>query len=54
LHGNASWGVRNGGLKGWIRAARFPQTKSLDTFDFNAQPSLNKGAVSQTGALRMD
>ena len=28
-----------------IRAARFPQTKSLDTFDFNAQPSLNKALV---------
>ena len=28
-----------------IRAARFPQTKSLDTFDFPAQPSLNKPLV---------
>src|SRR3954454_11770584 len=28
-----------------IRAAWFPQTKSLDTFDFNAQPSLNKALV---------
>ena len=28
-----------------IRAARFPQTKSLDTFDFAAQPSLNKPLV---------
>ena len=28
-----------------IRAARFPQTKSLDTFDFTAQPSLNKPLV---------
>ena len=28
-----------------IRAARFPQTKSLDTFDFTAQPSLNKALV---------
>jgi len=37
-----------------IRAARFPQTKSLDTFDFTAQPSLNKSAGSRTGALRMD
>jgi DNA replication protein DnaC len=25
-----------------IRLARFPQTKSFDTFDFAAQPSLNK------------
>ena len=25
-----------------IRLARFPQTKSFDTFDFTAQPSLNK------------
>ena len=28
-----------------IRQARFPQTKSFDTFDFNAQPSLNKTLV---------
>ena len=28
-----------------IRLARFPQTKSLDTFDFAAQPSLNKALV---------
>ena len=28
-----------------IRLARFPQTKSLDTFDFAAQPSLNKSLV---------
>jgi DNA replication protein DnaC len=28
-----------------IRAARFPQTKSLDTFDFQAMPSLNKALV---------
>jgi DNA replication protein DnaC len=28
-----------------IRLARFPQTKSLDTFDFTAQPSLNKSLV---------
>ena len=28
-----------------IRAARFPQTKSLDTFDFAVQPSLNKPLV---------
>jgi DNA replication protein DnaC len=27
------------------RLARFPQTKSLDTFDFTAQPSLNKALV---------
>ena len=28
-----------------IRQAHFPQTKSLDTFDFTAQPSLNKALV---------
>jgi len=28
-----------------IRQARFPQTKSLDTFDFKAMPSLNKSQV---------
>ena len=28
-----------------IRLARFPQTKSLDTFDFTAQASLNKALV---------
>ena len=28
-----------------IRAARFPAVKSLDTFDFTAQPSLNKPLV---------
>jgi len=28
-----------------IRLAHFPQTKSLDTFDFTAQPSLNKALV---------
>lgn len=28
-----------------IRMARFPQTKSFDTFDFVAQPSLNKALV---------
>jgi len=28
-----------------IRAAKFPQTKSLDTFDFKAIPSLNKTLV---------
>jgi len=28
-----------------IRQARFPQTKSLDTFDFRAIPSLNKALV---------
>jgi hypothetical protein len=28
-----------------IWAARFPQSKSPDTFDFNAQPSLNKALV---------
>ena len=30
-----------------IRAARFPATKSLDTFDFQAIPSLNKPLVMQ-------
>jgi DNA replication protein DnaC len=28
-----------------IRMARFPHTKSFDTFDFAAQPSLNKALV---------
>lgn len=28
-----------------IRAAKFPQTKSLDTFDFKAIPNLNKALV---------
>ena len=28
-----------------IRLARFPQTKSFDTFDFTSQPSLNKALV---------
>lgn len=28
-----------------VRAARFPQTKSLDTFNFNAKPSLNEALV---------
>ncbi len=28
-----------------IRLARFPHTKSFDTFDFNPQPSLNKSLV---------
>ena len=28
-----------------IRLARFAQTKSFDTFDFTAQPSLNKALV---------
>ena len=30
-----------------IKAARFPTTKSLDTFDFLAMPSLNKALVLQ-------
>ena len=30
-----------------IRAARFPATKSFDTFDFLAMPSLNKHLVMQ-------
>ena len=29
-----------------IRLARFPQTKSFDTFDFTTQPSLNKTLCS--------
>jgi DNA replication protein DnaC len=33
----------SGHLRIW--AARFPHSKSLDTFDFNAQPSLNKALV---------
>jgi DNA replication protein DnaC len=28
-----------------LRAARFPQVKSLDAFDFTAQPSLNRALV---------
>ena len=32
-----------------IRAAKFPQTKSLDTFDFKAIPSLNKSLVLELG-----
>jgi DNA replication protein DnaC len=32
-----------------IRAAKFPQTKSLDTFDFKAIPSLNKALVLELG-----
>lgn len=32
-----------------IRAARFPQTKSLDTFDFKVIPSLNKALVLELG-----
>ena len=30
-----------------IKAARFPATKSLDTFDFLAMPSVNKHLVMQ-------
>jgi len=37
-----------------IRLARFPQTKSFDTFDFAAQPSLNKALGSGADALRVD
>jgi DNA replication protein DnaC len=36
-----------------IRMARFPHTKSFDTFDFAAQPSLNKALVLEL-ARRMD
>jgi DNA replication protein DnaC len=28
-----------------LKAARFPQVKSLDEFDFTAQPSLNRGLI---------
>jgi len=28
-----------------IRVAWFPQSKSLDTFDFNAQPSVNQTLI---------
>jgi DNA replication protein DnaC len=28
-----------------LKAARFPQVKSLDTFDFTAQPSLNRALI---------
>ena len=31
----------------WIRAARFPAVKSLDTLDFPAIPSLNKALVME-------
>ncbi len=34
-----------------IRLARFPQTKSLDTFDFAAQASLNKALVLELAWL---
>ena len=33
-----------------IRMARFPHTKSFDTFDFAAQPSLNKALVLELAA----
>jgi DNA replication protein DnaC len=36
-----------------IRAVRFPQTKSLDTFDFDTQSSLNK-AASLNKALTLE
>ena len=36
-----------------IRLARFSQTKSLDTFDFAAQPS-QQAACSRADAVRMD
>ena len=34
-----------------IRAARFPQTKSLDTFDFTAQPSLDRNRIMALAGL---
>jgi DNA replication protein DnaC len=37
-----------------IRLARFPQTKSFDTFDFAAQTVLEQGAGPGTDPLRMD
>ena len=30
-----------------IKAARFPVIKTLDTFDFNAQPSLNQALIRE-------
>ena len=36
-----------------IKAARFPATKSLDTFDFLAMPSVNKHLVMLAGTLRV-
>jgi DNA replication protein DnaC len=35
-----------------IRQAKFPQTKSLDTFDFKAIPSLNKPLVLELARVR--
>ena len=37
-----------------IRAMRFPQTKSLDTFDFNAQSSLNKALILELARYELD
>ena len=37
-----------------IRLARFPQTKSFDTFDFAAQPSLNKALVLELTRCEWD
>ena len=37
-----------------IRLARFTQIKSLDTFDFAAQPSLNKPLVLELARCEMD
>ena len=36
-----------------IKAARFPTTKSLDTFDFLSMPSLNEGSGSGAGTMRV-
>ena len=36
-----------------IRAARFPATKRLDTFDFSAIPSVNQPLVTATGPVRV-
>jgi hypothetical protein len=37
-----------------IRAVRFSQTKSLDTFDFNAQSSLNKALILKLARYELD
>ena len=36
-----------------IKAAKFPATKSLDSFDFKAIPSLNKALTMELGSLRV-
>jgi hypothetical protein len=37
-----------------IRAVRFPQTKSLDSFDFNTQSSLNKALILELARCELD